>query len=134
MKRLKGLLIGCLLVVLAVAFDKHLFHEENKMRKVLAWVVIVALLIIVVRIVSAQAFVAMQNQCSPTIVEWQKDSLQITSFGCTDFRRDSLIIIPHLVNGEALDKLVVLKHQVRSITLLQAAQKATLRREASIPP
>ena len=83
------------------------------MRKALGWVFIGAMLILIVRMVSAQASIAMTNQCSPAVVEWMKDSVKVESFGCVDFRKDSLIIIPHLINGASYGSTLVLKVWVK---------------------
>lgn len=103
------------------------------MRKMFVWFIICALLILVVNMVKAQAIHALGNQCHPAIVEWQSDSSSVVSFGCVDFRKDSLIIIPHLIDGFSMGELVVQKPQVTSVTLLKATQKATFKR-ANIPP
>jgi len=96
------------------------------MRKALVWFAILALLIVVVRIVKAQAIEALGNHCSPAIVEWKQDSLEVFSVGCVDFRRDSLIIIPHLIGGNAIGAVIVQKPQVRKVTLLREGESATL--------
>lgn len=117
MKQIKGLLIGCLLVVLAISLDNHIFHEENKMRKVLAWVVIVALLIIVVRVVSAQAFqpIERRDECIPVAVGWTADSTSITSFGCALFKGDTLVLVHHIVNDKGGAYTLIMRQQVREM-------------------
>ena len=100
------------------------------MKKALGLVAIVAMLILVVRMVLAQATEAMRNQCSPAMVEWKTDSLSVTSFGCVDFRKDTLIIIPHIVNGEAKGGMLIPKKLIKSITLLKTEQSATMRPRA----
>lgn len=117
MKRLKGLLIGCLLVVLAISFDNHIFHEERKMRKALAWVIIAALLIIVVRVVSAQAFQPVQKdpECVPVAVGWSPDSTKIVSFGCAVFRGDTLVLVHHIASNGNTAYTLIMREQVRQL-------------------
>lgn len=124
MKQLKNLLIGCLLVVVVILFDQQLFHEENKMRKALAWVVIVALLILVVRMVGAQAFqpIERQDECIPVAVGWKADSTSITSFGCAMFRGDTLVLVHHIVNDKGGAYTLIMRQQVREMYRLVVAK------------
>lgn len=104
------------------------------MKKALGWVFIIAMLILIVRMVSAQAMRAMPQQarhsCSPAQVWWHTDSLKVYSVGCVDFRKDSLIIIQSISNdGEPHDARLLLKPMVDSIALLQPVQKAVMKRQ-----
>lgn len=100
------------------------------LHRMLLWWAIATLLLLAVRIVLAQASSAMRNQCSPAMVEWKTDSLSVTSFGCVDFRPDTLVIIPHIVNGEAKDGLLIPKKLIKSITLLKPVQSAEMKPRA----
>ena len=104
------------------------------MRKLLAWICIIGLLLIVATLVGrpvrGQAIHA-PNSCYPAQVKWKQDSLSVESFGCIDFRGDTLIIIPHLIRGQAYQVVMVLKRNVREITLLVPKQTATFKKEAS---
>lgn len=100
----------------------------SRWKQAVMWWVIAVLMILVVRTVLAQAFQAVpSNQCSPAMVFWHTDSLSVVSTGCVDFRKDSLIIIPHIVNGIGRDALIVRKPAVDSVILLRPAQTAVMR-------
>ena len=98
------------------------------------WWVIIALLILVVRAVIAQASEAMQvanqKECYPAMVQWQTDSLKVSSFGCIDSKADTLIIIPHIVNGEPKGAMFIPKKFIKSITLLKPDQRADMKPRA----
>ncbi len=124
MKRLKELSLGCLLVVAVILFDNHIFREENKMRKALAWVVIVALLILVVRMVSAQAFqpIERRDECITIAVRWKPDTTMVESFGCGVVRGDTLVLVHHIVQGKAQAITVIHRRQVQAIVRLVPLQ------------
>lgn len=123
MKRIKNFLLGVVLMLLAISLDSLIF-KENKMRKALAWVVIVALLILVVRIVSAQAFqpIERQDECIPVAVGWSPDSTNITSFGCALFRGDTLVLVHHIVNDKGGAYALIMRQQVREMYRLVVAK------------
>ena len=118
MKQLKNLLIGCLLLVLAVTLDKQIFPEEgSKMKRLLAWLVVAALLIIVVRVVSAQAFQPVQKEpeCVPVAVGWSSDSTRIVSFGCALFKGDTLVLVHHIASDGNVSYTPIMRAQVRQL-------------------
>ena len=87
------------------------------MRKVLAWLVIAALLIVVVRVVMAQEFqpIAREQECIPVAVGWTADSTRITSFGCALFKGDTLVLVHHIVNDGAGAYTLIMRQQVREM-------------------
>ena len=100
-------------------------------KKALAWVVILALIILAVRLVSAQAIRAVPQgrQAVPAMVFWHTDSAKITSVGWLDIIGDSVIIIKHIRNdGEANNMLAIPKSAVDSISLLKPVQTAVLKK------
>jgi hypothetical protein len=96
---------------------------------------IVVLLIVATCTLKSQAVSAFQgvaqNQCSPAEVDWQQDTLNVESWGCIDHHGDTLIIIGHLVNGEAKQVVLVMKKQVKKIIFLQPRQEATMKNNAN---
>ena len=101
--------------------------KDKRFHALVMWWAIIALLILVVRIVVAQGFEVPRHQCMPVMVEWVSDSLPVQSFGCADVKGDTLILIPHIVNGDPKNVLGILKKDIKKIVALVPAQSATLK-------
>jgi hypothetical protein len=100
------------------------------MKRAFCWFTIIFLLLLTVRLLMAQTFQKVSgNTCYPAEVLWQIDSVKVASYGCVDFNRkvDTLIIVPHIVDGEARNSILVPKEQVKKVTLYQEKQSATFK-------
>ena len=109
------------------------------MKKLLAWLVILGILLIAATLVRniahAQQIVGVPQgrHAIPAMVFWHTDSAKITSVGWVDITKDSVIIIKHIRDdGEANNMLTIPKSAVDSISLLKPVQTAVMKsREAN---
>lgn len=101
------------------------------LKKALGWVVIVAMLVLVVRMVSAQAFKALPSQTRtalPAVVFFHKDSVQANYAGWVDIYGDTVVVFMGIRNGKPTGGIVYgLKSQVDSIILLAPVQTARMK-------
>ena len=102
--------------------------KENTRKALIVWSII-ALLLITIRALHAQRIQSAQNECTPAQVEWRQDSLKVESWGCVDFRGDTLLLIRDISSdGHPHNIMWLLKKEVISITKLELGKTVTVNR------
>jgi len=57
--------------------------------------------------------------CYPAEVNWRSGTDAIRSFGCVAMKGDSLVLIPHFLNGSGRNGVILGKEDVQSVTLYE---------------